>query len=191
MTHYHPLSSYWLYTSGYNGQEKRTYMYNGTLHIKDTLGSIRSFLLRFKMFCENMKIYINFICPLYTVEVLMYTYTVHIQIHVHVYWFVSYMYLTTIVHVHVYNWLTTRVWFWNISGAIHPSVPRIPDWAVNEPRPVGSLRQRPKSDMSALTQPVLLTINSTLCGLISLWTERGRIEREGEGIGRGRETEIV
>ena len=62
---------------------------------------------------------------------------------------------------------------------------------MNEPRPVGSLRQRPKSDMSALTQPVLLTINSTLCGLISLWTERGRIEREGEGIGRGRETEIV
>lgn len=71
--------------------------------------------------------------------------------------------------------LTTLVLSWNISGAIHPSVPSTPDWAVNEPRPWGSLRHRPKSEMRALTlqaEEEKKTLRRTFCGFMSLCTER-------------------
>ena len=66
--------------------------------------------------------------------------------------------------------LTTLVWFWNISGAIHPSVPKIPDCAVKEPRPTGSLWRRLKSDIRAFGWPDELRVRSTFWGLMSLWT---------------------
>ena len=55
-----------------------------------------------------------------------------------------------------------------ISGAIHPSVPVIPDRLENEARPVCSFLHNPKSDIIALTCPLLVGIDSnTLCGLMS------------------------
>lgn len=67
--------------------------------------------------------------------------------------------------------LTTRVWLVNNSGAIHPSVPVTPDLMENEPCPLGSCRQRPKSEMIARTSPRKFGCDrSTFCGLMSRCT---------------------
>ena len=71
----------------------------------------------------------------------------------------------------IYCVLTTRSWLVNISGAIHPSVPVIPDLMENEPCPLGSCRQRPKSEMMARTSPRKFGCDRrTFCGLISRCT---------------------
>lgn len=60
---------------------------------------------------------------------------------------------------------------WIISGAIQPSVPVIPDRLENEVRPLCNFLHSPKSDIIALTCPLLVGIdNNTLCGLMSRWT---------------------
>lgn len=76
---------------------------------------------------------------------------------------VSYNILSTV--------LTTRDWLVSISGAIHPSVPVTPDLMENEPCPLASWRQRPKSEMIARTSPRKFGLDrSTFCGLMSRCT---------------------
>jgi len=65
----------------------------------------------------------------------------------------------------------------NISGAIHPSVPLMPD-LLNDDLPVESLRHSPKSDIIARTHPLGAGKDSnTFRGFISRCTmkEMGRL----------------
>lgn len=57
-----------------------------------------------------------------------------------------------------------------ISGAIHPSVPAVPDLLENDTRPLLNFLHRPKSEIIALTGPTFGREMRTFCGLISRWT---------------------
>lgn len=66
--------------------------------------------------------------------------------------------------------LTTRLSFLKDSGAIHPSVPMPPDFAVKDAFPCGSLRHKPKSDIRTLT-PLTVIDSKMFCGFKSRCTE--------------------
>lgn len=57
----------------------------------------------------------------------------------------------------------------NISGAVHPSVPAIPEFLEKECLPAANFLHSPKSEINALTSPPYPgNDNKTLCGFISL-----------------------
>ena len=63
---------------------------------------------------------------------------------------------------------TTLLLLSNISGAIQPSVPATPDFAVIDTLPIGNFRHKPKSDIIALNGPFVEgNDNKTLRGLMS------------------------
>lgn len=66
----------------------------------------------------------------------------------------------------------------SISGAIHPSVPVVPDFFEKEILPFANFLHMPKSDIKALISPEELGIDiKTFCGLISRCT-KGNKERK-------------